>query len=494
MKLRSPEAPKARGLALAALVLAAAAGLACTRGTAPPNVILISADTLRADRLGAYGYDARLTSPRIDALADEALLFEVHLAAAPWTTPSHLSLLTGLTPTRHGVTGSDRALREALGGNLTLQRLPDAITTLAEALAARGWTTGAFTGGATLDPRIGFDQGFGEYDTSMVKLDRGKVDRVFQWIDAQEEPFFLFWHTFEVHAPYVAPHFLGDVLPRDRARALGERLENLPEKGGWKQVRHAKRVMRSHGAYTPEVTRALYDGGVRSFDRWLGELLDFLRARGLDERTILVVTSDHGEQLGEEGRPVPYGDGFYNVHGHTVYEEMIRIPLIVRLPGRREGRRIEAVTAAIDVMPTILDVLGLPSPPEVQGRSLRPLWEGATEWVPRAALSESLSEGEEMKGLRDERHKLVVTLDAETVEKTGRSHLPPDSPAALFDLARDPHERLDLLSPPTDADAVRRAEGMEAELRRRLAVVGHGEEEPLSPEALEGLKALGYVE
>ena len=131
--------------------------------------------------------------------------------------------------------------------------------------------------------------------------------------------------------------------------------------------------MRRYKAYNPEVTNALYDGGVRSFDRHLGELLDFLEARGLDQRTILVLTSDHGEQLGDAGRPAPFGDGFYNVHGHTLFEELVRVPLIVRLPGQREGRRIPAVTASIDVMPTILDVLGLPAPPEVQGRSLRPL-------------------------------------------------------------------------------------------------------------------------
>ena len=122
--------------------------------------------------------------------------------------------------------------------------------------------------------------------------------------------------------------------------------------------------MRRHDAYTPEVTRALYDGGVRSFDRRLGELLDFLDARGLDESTLVVLTSDHGEQLGEEGRPSPYGDGFYNVHGHTLYEEMIRVPLIVRRPGSREGRRIHAVTASIDVLPTILELVGVEIPSE----------------------------------------------------------------------------------------------------------------------------------
>ena len=475
------------------LVVAAVVCRGGRRGASPPNVILVSADTLRADHLGAYGYETRPTSPRIDALAAEAHVFEVHLAAAPWTTPSHLSLLTGLTPTRHGVTGSDRALREALHGDRVLHRLPASIMTLAEALAARGWSTGAFTGGTTLDPRIGFDQGFDTYDTSMVKLNRERVGRVLRWIDAQEKPFFLFWHTFEVHAPYVAPTFLGDVLPEARARALGRRLQGLPEKGGWVQVRAAKRVMRSHDAYTPEVTRALYDGGVRSFDRWLGVLLDFLRARGLDQRTLLVLTSDHGEQLGEEGRPAPFGDGFYNVHGHTLYEELVHVPLIIRFPGQKVGRRIPQVTASIDVMPTILDVLGLPVPPEVQGRSLRPLWESPGDWEPRAALSESLSEGEEMKGLRDEGYKLVLSIPAPVVEARGRSFVPPDAEASLFDLLRDPGERHDLLDA-EDGPSARRARTMEEDLRRRLVVVGTPETGSISPETLEGLKALGYVE
>ncbi len=485
----------ARRLAAIVLLAAAAVTSACRRTERPPHVVLISADTLRADRLGAYGYTARPTSPRIDALAEDALLFEVHVAAAPWTTPSHMSLLTGLTPTRHGVTGSDHGLREALEGERPIERLPAAITTLAEALGAQGWATVAFTGGATLDPRIGFDQGFEEYDTSMVKLDRGKVDRVLAWIDAHDDrPFFLFWHTFEVHAPYVAPEFLDEVLPATRARALGERLQSLPEKNGWKQVRAAKRVMRKHDAYNAEVTRALYDGGVRSFDRWLGELVDGLKERGLYERTLLVLTSDHGEQLGEAGRPVPYGDGFYNVHGHTLFEELIHVPLIVKLPGpSQEARRIPEVTASIDVMPTILDVAGLPVPPEVQGRSLRPLWQGPARWMARAALSESLSEGEEKKALRAGRYKYVVSIDAATVAAEGRSHLPRDPPAALYDLVEDPEERRDLLAT-AEEEATRRAGAMGQELRRRLAEVGEPEEAWLSPEAREGLEALGYVE
>jgi arylsulfatase A-like enzyme len=329
----------------------------------------------------------------------------------------------------------------------------------------------------------------------MVKLDRAKVDRVLGWIDDHAgEPFFLFWHTFEVHAPYVAPNFLAEVLPAERARALGERLDAIPERNGWKAVRAAKRVMRAHGAYNPEVTRALYDGGILSFDHWLGRLVDGLRERGLWDRTLFVLTSDHGEQLGEEGRPAPFGDGFYNVHGHTLYEELIRIPLIVRVPGTRGGRRIAPVTAAIDVMPTILDVLDVEAPPEVQGRSLRPLWESPEEWTSTGALSESLSEGEEMKSLRTDRFKYVVTIDAATVAERGRSHVPSEPKSALFDLLEDPHERRGRRGETTSDDPSGRAVALAAELRRRLATVGRPEQGQLSPEAREGLEALGYLQ
>jgi arylsulfatase A-like enzyme len=495
VRQRTPGVWAAFRLAAGVVALTAVVAVGCRGSEPPPHVILISADTLRADRLGAYGYAARPTSPRIDALAEEALLFEVHLAAAPWTTPSHMSLLTGLTPTRHGVTGSDRGLREALQGERPIERLPEAITTLAEALASQGYATAAFTGGATLDPRIGFDQGFRAYDTSMVKLDHGRIERVLEWIDDHDEgPFFLFWHTFEVHAPYLAPDFLGDVLPPERARALGDRLQSLPEKNGWKQVRAAKKVMRKHGAYTPEVTRALYDGGVRSFDRWFGALVDGLRERGLYDRTLLVLTSDHGEQLGEEGRPGPFGDGFYNVHGHTLFEELVRIPLVIRLPGSSGGRRVAPVTASIDVMPTILDLVGVAAPPEMQGRSLRPLWESPADWTPKAALSESLSEGEEMKGLRDDRFKHVIHIDADTVAAKGRSFVPPEPPASLFDLLRDPGEGRNLLDEPAEEGARPRAAAMGEELRQRLTAVGRAEEGSLSPEARDGLEALGYLE
>jgi arylsulfatase A-like enzyme len=210
---------------------------------------------------------------------------------------------------------------------------------------------------------------------------------------------------------------------------------------------------------------------------------------------LVVLTSDHGEQLGEPGRPgTAWGKTFYDLHGHTVYEELIRVPLIFKLPGgASHGQRLPFVTASVDVMPTILDVLGLPAPAEVQGRSLRPLWEGGA-WPVRNALSEALSGPTEQKSLRGERYKYVVTIDARSVQARGRSFIPPGAPAALFDLLRDPGERHDLLAGETDRDVRQRALALSDELRHRLSKVGRPETGLVSEETLEGLKALGYVE
>ena len=186
----------------------------------PPNLILISIDTLRADRLNAYGYDLRTVSPHIDALAADGILFENAITTSPWTTPAHVSLLTSLQPTSHGVVTPFAELREGLKGGGRFIRLPDSRTTLAEVLRESGFATAAFTGGVTLDPRIGFDQGFERYDTSMKKLGPASVGTLLEWIEGHgSQPFFLFWHTFEVHAPYLDTTFLGDVLPPRRRRS-----------------------------------------------------------------------------------------------------------------------------------------------------------------------------------------------------------------------------------------------------------------------------------
>jgi arylsulfatase A-like enzyme len=485
-------------------VLAGLAGIACGGGgtlATPPNVILVSIDTLRADRLNAYGYRERTLSPALDRLAGEGVLFENHISASPWTTPSHLSLLTSLSPSAHGVTAPFNVLMEGLEHGHRYQRLAPEHVTLADVLARHGWATAAFTGGITLDPRIGFARGFTLYDTSMAKVSEADFASMAAWVGRHRDvPFFLFWHTFEVHAPYLHGDFLGDVLPAGEAAELSAalgRLRSTPDDP--LPAPQERKLLEARGEFRPAVCSALYDGAVRSADRWIGRLVDTLRRMGLYDRTLLVVTSDHGEQLGEDadaegGRA---RDGrFYNAHGHSLYEEMLRVPLILKLPGGgHAGQRVARVSRAIDVMPTILDVVGLlHGPGPGQGVSLRPRWEGRRSAVP-PAFSEALATFREAKSLRTDRYRYIVTIGPGRVARQGRSFIPRrPSAVELYDLEPDPGERHDLLISP-DARSTRVARELDAELRRTAHErLGQPDTTVLDDETVRRLKALGYVE
>jgi arylsulfatase A-like enzyme len=399
-------------------------------------------------------------------------------------------LLTSLSPSAHGVTRSfaqlDRDLRRG-----EFERLADEHETLAEALARHGYATAAFTGGATMDPRIGFDQGFASYDTSMAKLSEAGLGALLAFVAARREaPFFLFWHSFEVHAPYLDTRFASQVLATERSMHLAEALAGLAAGKGVSQAADAQRaLLKREGLFTRRVCAALYDGGVASVDRWIGALLDDLRRRGLYQRALIVLTSDHGEQLGErDGR-------FFNTHGHNLHEEMLRVPLIVKLPGQRHaGRRVAAVTRAIDVMPTILDLLDLPAVPRLQGASLRPLLSGGAEPA-RQAFSEALAFEDEAKSLRGERYKFALRVGAEHVARHGRAAVPEQLAAReLYDLEADPGETENLLEAP-DPERERLAARLEVELRRLAAErVGQAARTQLDPEALEAIRALGYAQ
>lgn len=487
-----------RALALLALAVATTA---CKGGKPetplPRRVILISVDTLRADRLNAYGYKARRVSPAMDRLAQDGILFEDHVSAAPWTTPSHMSLFTGLSPTAHGITRSFKVMLQELLDAQGFERLSDERPTLAEGLSKAGLRTAAFTGGVTLDERMGFGRGFEKYHTFMGKLNERKVSRLLRWIRRNRDaPFFVFWHTFEVHAPYLHGDFLGDVLPPAEARSLQEGLDAVAaRRRDAIELRPAKDLLRERKAYTRGVTSALYDGGILSMDRWLTRLFDELKALRLYDETLIVLTSDHGEQLGENagngGNRSRDGD-FYGIHGNTLYDELLRVPLIIKLPGgQHAGRRVSSISRTIDIMPTVLDVLGLPTPPQLQGESLRPSWErpgGKT----REAISESLSTRDEGKSVRDGPYKYIVSMTTAQVDAHGRSTIPArPSLVELYDLATDPGEKTNLIKKPGMAQVATR---LDALLRLRVAErVGRSSSVPMDPEALEKLRALGYV-
>ncbi|MBW2278429.1 MAG: sulfatase-like hydrolase/transferase, partial [Deltaproteobacteria bacterium] len=246
-----------------------------------PSVILISIDTLRADKLGCYGYRERETSPSIDALAADGVLFENFITSSPWTTPAHLSMLTALYPTTHGLTASFKEVKRDIQrkGKHHFFKLPESRVTLAEALKESGFATAAFTGGVTMAPMLGFDQGFDRYDSSMFKLDERNVGRMLDWIRGQRgRKFFLFWHTFEVHAPYLDTRFLRDVVHGRQGRKLAFQLLAATGKprGGLDRLgkransqRHRQmEVLKESGRFYPKVCEALYTGGIRSMDTW----------------------------------------------------------------------------------------------------------------------------------------------------------------------------------------------------------------------------------
>jgi len=474
----------------ALLALGACQGESRPPSDGPTPVVLVSFDTLRADHLGCYGYTARALTPHLDALARDGILFENHISAAPWTIPAHVSLLTSLWPSSHGVTGS---LRELRVDESAYHVLSPSRTTLAELLQGQGYATAAFTAGDTLDPRFGFGQGFERYDTSMLKLREQNVAEMLQWVEqSRAKPFFLFWHTFEIHAPYLGTRFLDEVLPAKQAADVREAVERYGDKlrRGEAQVGRFEHVLERRHAFTPVVTEALYEGSIADADEWLGRVIEELRRLGLYDRALVVFTSDHGEEFQDRSK-----DAFYNAHGHSLWKEMVRVPLVIKLPGQQAaGTRVAALSRGVDVMPTILDVVRVAGVPEMQGVSLRPLWE---EKRPRArvAFVESLESEAEEKAIQTESYKYLVRIDADSVLANGRAFIP-EVPAwrGLYDLRRDPGETVNLLDGSPDPTVALQAAEMDRELRDHVAAQ-HPDSQPttLDPEMIDRLRALGYV-
>jgi arylsulfatase A-like enzyme len=253
-------------------------------------------------------------------------------------------------------------------------------------------------------------------------------------------------------------------------------------------------MLRKHDAFNRDVCEALYTGNVLSADRWLGRVVDGLRKRGLYDRTLLVITSDHGEEFGDHHRNL-----WYNHHGHSVYEEMIHVPLIIKLPnGYAAGTRVSTICETIDVMPTILDVLGVaPSKNEMQGRSLAPLWsQAAGRGEDRVAYTESTVARNEKKSVRTLRHKYIVNIDKETVAEIGRKRLPGGPlKAELYDMTFDRFERRNLLGANATARNLALAAGFERLLRWHVdAQRGEAAATTLGAQAIERLKSLGYLD
>ena len=437
------------------------------------GLLVLSIDTLRADRLGAYGYE-RKTSPRIDAFARSAVLFEEVYSNSPKTASSHMTLFTSLMPTAHGV----RNIATEEGGELTV--LARSRRTLAEVLQRNGYWTGAVVNGGNLQPQMGFQRGFGPGWVTLVDDVSKIVDGALAMVDAapKNKPPFLFVHTYQVHGPYVPPaKFVERFCPELRG-TVGERVEALIGRSYvdlWRNVR--KEYWEGWEDFDDEDTACLsdlYDGEIAYTDREIGRLFKGLERRGFLDRAIVVVLSDHGEEFAEHGR-----------YDHNqLFREDLHVPLIIRLPdGRGAGSRVAGAAGLIDVMPTLLDLLGITGPREMMGRSLAMAIERLeTDGRPVAA--------ERVRWANDYQASLRSS-DWNVVFHAQRGEL------ASYDMHGDPAELDDL-----GEDAPFFAEAKD-ELHRRLvdtfalraaldakAVGGRGQADA---ETLEQLEGLGYT-
>jgi choline-sulfatase len=401
-----------------------------------PNVVLISLDTIRADRLHCYG-DAGASTPGIDGLAERGVLFAQAAAPAPLTLPSHCSIMTGLYPTYHGV---------RLNGTTALSQ---GQTTLAEVFSERGYQTGAFIGAFVLDGRWGLDQGFAVYDDQFdlkkfKHLDLAAVQRpgnevmdaALEWLERHKgDPFFSWIHLYDPHTPYDPPE-----------------------------------PFRSQ--FTSRGPAGLYDGEIAFADRQVARLVAWLGRAGLDERTIIVVVGDHGEGLGSHGE---------GTHGYFLYDYVVRVPFIVATPfDELRGVRVDAQVSLVDVFPTVLALAGIDSNARVHGRSLLPLMFGREAPENVYAYSESMTPNLQygwsaLRSLRSPRYKLIQAPRLE-----------------LYDLQDDPGEATNLF---TQHRAV--AARMNRELERLVEETSRDAPEPeaanLDKETLERLASLGYV-
>ncbi len=443
-----------------------------------PNLILISIDTLRPDHLGCYGYE-RPTSATIDSLAQRGVVFDHAFAQASWTLPSHMSMFTSMYPHTHQVEDQGASLAEG-------------IATAAEALSESGYSTDGFVSWIFLSSRFGFDRGFDRYDEIVPgrKIVDGRpkpfypdvttlVDSVLvNFVDAQptpgtESPFYLFLHIFDPHIDYDPP--------LEYAQIFDPSLEST-ERGSFQFLqnyiagRTAEVPQLPDGAL--EQIRALYDGEIRHVDDQLSRLFGRLRAQGLLENTIVMLTSDHGEEFMEHG----------SIEGHqwTLYDEVLHVPLIICFPdGRGAGTRFDPIVQTIDVAPTLLDLAGIPSPETFEGRSLRPILDGKPD-LERATTFSQIKRYNQKWALRSREHKLIFTADTEA-----RFAGPIHPGFELYELAVDPTEQDNRF-----AEGNATADSLKLQLQGWILEKGTdvaGDSPEMTEEEIERLRSVGYI-
>jgi arylsulfatase A-like enzyme len=419
-------------------------------------VLVVSIDTLRADHLSAYGYP-RATSPHIDALAHRGLLFEDAETVQSATWPALTSLHTSLYPSAHGVVENG-------------QPMPEGLTTLAELLRARGFSTSAFITNMTRGRHPGFSRLFLSREGGQVAADRAAVGQAVAQLERERDRRFFMWvHLLSPHADYAPPAPHSDAFVRPGSSSLRGQLEELA-------------ALRRQGTFLSAADIAhvvdLYDGEVAFVDELVGQLLAALRKTGLEKSTMVVLTADHGEDLHEHNR--------YFFHSPSVYRSSMHIPLIIVLPGAPSGQRTVHPASLVDVAPTILGVLGLPIPSLLQGKNLLP--GGALPPEPVRTMTFGETNGR-IFTVRTPEWRFVFNPERVRPDAPGGPY--PIGEVELYDVKRDPREAQNIASSRPDLVRAFSAEALAFRHRtRREDALAAGPD----PEAVEELRALGYLE
>lgn len=453
-------------LALAALLVATS----CAHEPAPPrNVVLISIDTLRADRMSLYGASRR-TTPHIDALASKGAHFAHAYSPSPWTLPAHAAMLTGRYPS--SLSPSADAPQPSTP-DAPLYRMAPMLSTL---LKDRGYRTAAVTGGGFVSGAFGADVGFESFQ-------RGKVDDAVAWIRKRPgDPFFLFFHTYAAHTPYQDRRYL-DGLD-------GGRLADIYRQGVFWIGLHLQLTcgQLDFTREEREYVRAFYDGGISAADEMVGQMVGALDEAHLLDRTIVVVTSDHGEEFWDHT-----GRGAY--HGHTLYDELLRVPLVWYEPGLAHPGAAEEAVSLVDLVPTILSRLGIPIPPDLDGLDLSPILDGRRLGVERNLFAGAVRHGPARRSVRSVAGTLIVTPDPSVQLGEGQKcAVPVGAPRELY-LADDAGERVNRVS--EDAALAARLEAALAAHASRPGPVAPGKAATpatLDRETRDRLKELGYLQ
>jgi arylsulfatase A-like enzyme len=450
---------------------------ACGRDQQKLNVLLISIDSLRPDHLGCYGY-GKETSPAMDGLASKGAVFLNAVSTTSWTLPAHVSLFTSLYNSGHRV-------------HQNTDRIDGERIMLAEIFQAHGYRTAGFVSGPFMHPAFEFDQGFDEYvyctdyagvppqtgdrpinlrtqEASHGDISSPKVNsRVLPWLDKnKDQPFFLFVHYFDVHYDYIPP------APYDT-------LFNPGYEGPVDGVNFIHNDDINAGLPEEDLAQilALYNGEIRFTDDHVEAVIDKLKALNLFDNTLIVITSDHGDEFFE-----------HDDKGHfkTLYDESIRIPLIMHCTGRiPPGTRVSDQVRIIDIMPTILDFCGLPQSPEKMGASFLPLLRGEAMDFPGQNLAELYVKDHALISLRTADWKVIYNIETRDVH--------------LYRLKEDPGERYPVRLEPGSPDYEKarrlfRLGETVTSFGKSLPVQEGGKKRALDPETLQRLKTLGYVE